>query len=86
MIKLINKFIIRKTEKEEKLVYHYRLVIYEKTRQVLMYRNDLLIYTRQFFDDKSFKNFKEQEERSIIQLCIKHPEVISYSKLVRIDK
>lgn len=85
-MKLINKFIIRKKDKEEKFLYHYQLTIWEKTRQVFMYRNDLLIYSRQFFDDKSFEAFKRREEISIIQLCIKHPESISYSKLVCFDK
>ena len=85
-MKLIKKFIIQKTGNDEKQLYHYELEIWKRTRHVMLRRNDLLLYDRQFFDDITFKYFKEAEERSLISLCLKHPEVISYSKLVCFDK
>ena len=85
-MKLLNKFITRKNNNVETYYYHYDLVIWNKTRHVMLFRNEIMLYDRQFFEDDSFDKFRESEERSLIQLCIKHSNVISYSKTVFFDR
>ena len=85
-MKLLNKFITRKNNNVETYYYHYDLVIWKKTRHVMLFRNEIMLYDRQFFEDDSFDKFRESEERSLIQLCIKHSDVISYSKTVFFDR
>lgn len=85
-MKLLNKFISRRNNNVETYYYHYDLVIWEKTKHIMLFRNEIMLYDRQFFDNGSFERFKENEERSLIQLCIKHNDVISYSKTVCFDR
>lgn len=83
-MKLLDKFISRRNNTET--CYHYDLVIWKKTKHIMLFRNEIMLYDRQLFDDESFERFKESEERSLIQLCIKHSNVISYSKTVFFDR